>query len=102
VISKFHLETTTVGDTLLGSHSLSAEFPAVSQEPASQRVYYFSGDFATNKVCFWASRMKGVDKLKGILYSDKPNDVRRFFWLYYKPLINNIFTDYYKSLNAGK
>ena len=44
-------------------------------------------------------RFKGVDKLKGILYSDKPDDTRRFFWLYYKPLINGIFTDYYNSIN---
>ena len=64
------------------------EFPAVVQEPVSQRIYYFSGDFANSKFLTGHRRFKGIDKLKGILYSDKPDDTRRFFWLYYKPLIN--------------
>ena len=100
VISSFHLETTAMGDTLLSSNLLSNQFPAVTMEPVDKRTFYFSGDFATNKVSFCTSRIKGFDKLKGILYSDKPDDPRRFFWLYYKPLINTIFTDYYNSLNS--
>ncbi|MFZ0280968.1 MAG: hypothetical protein WAL29_04920 [Bacteroidales bacterium] len=99
IISRFRLETTAIGDTSLAGNMLSSEFPAVIQEPVDKRTYYFSGDFATNKVSFCTSRIKGFGKLKGILYSDKPDDTRRFFWLYYKPLINTIFTDYYKSLN---
>ena len=100
VISKFRLETTALGDTALSNNSLSSEFPAVIQEPVEKRTYYFSGDFATNKVSYWTSRLKGFDKLKGVLYSDKPNDARRFFWLYYKPLINTILSDYYTSLSG--
>jgi hypothetical protein len=98
VISKFKIETTPEGDTLLSSNGLMSEFPAVIQEPVAQRIYYFSGDFATYDIPFWTARLKGVDKLKGIIYSDKPEDTRRFFWLYYKPLINGIFSDYYASL----
>jgi hypothetical protein len=98
VISKFKIETTPEGDTLLSSNGLMSEFPAVVQEPVAQRIYYFSGDFATYDIPFWTARLKGVDKLKGIIYSDKPEDTRRFFWLYYKPLINGIFSDYYASL----
>jgi hypothetical protein len=98
VISKFKIETTPIGDTLLSNNGLMSEFPAVVQEPVGQRIYYFSGDFATYDVPFWTARFKGVDKLKGIFYSDKPEDTRRFFWLYYKPLINGIFSDYYASL----
>ena len=100
VISNFRFETTALGDTLLAGNMLTKEFPAVIQEPVSQRTYYFSGDFATNKVSYWTSRIKGFDKLKLFLYSDRPDDARRFFWLYYKPLINNIVTDYYLSLNS--
>jgi len=99
IISKFKIDTTPLGDTLLSINGLLSEFPAVVQEPVAQRIYYFSGDFATYDVPFWTARFKGVEKLKGILYSDKPDDTRRFFWLYYKPLINGIFTDYYASLN---
>jgi hypothetical protein len=99
VISKFNFETTALGDTLLRSNDLDNEFPAVVQDAVGNRVYYFSGDFANADISMWTSRFKGIDKLKGILYSEKPEDTRRFFWLYYKPLINGIFTDYYNSIN---
>ena len=97
-ISKFKLDTTPLGDSLLSRNNLQGEFPAVVQEPTAQRVYYFSGDFATYNVPYWTCRFKGVEKLKGVLYSDKDDDTRRFFWLYYRPLINGIFSDYYASL----
>jgi len=100
VLSDFKIETTAIGDTLLFNNDLLNKFPAVVQDPVSHRIYYFSGDFAHTKVPSWTSRFMGVDKLKGILYSDKPDDSRRFFWLYYKPLIDGIFTEYYNSLNT--
>jgi hypothetical protein len=100
VISTFNLETTPAGDSLLNENFLSKQFPAIITDTLNQRTFYFSGDFATNKVPYWAVRFHGVDKLKGILYSDKPDDPRRFFWLFYKPLINGIFSDYYSSLKA--
>lgn len=100
VVSNFKIETTTIGDTILFDNDLENMFPAVVQEPVTQRIYYFSGDFAHTNIPFWTSRFKGVDKLRGILYSEKPDDTRRFFWLYYKPLVNGIFTDYYNSLNT--
>ncbi len=102
VISDFRIETTAAGDTLLSGKGLSATFPAVVQEPVNQRTYYFSGDFATNRVPFWTSRIVGCEKLKGLFYSSNPNDTRRFFWLYYRPLVNRIFTDYYTLLNSKK
>ncbi len=99
VISKFRLETTPQGDTLLLNNFIANEFPAVVQDKVTERIYYFSGDFAHTKIPVWTSRFKGVHKLKGILYSDKPEDTRRFFWLYYRPLVNGIFSDYYESMN---
>ena len=100
VISKFTLGTTALGDTLLKANMLSSIFPAVTQDSVSQRIYYFSGDFDNNKVEFCLSRLKGFKGIKGLSYSDKPVDTRRFFWLYYKPLVNTIFSDYYSSLNT--
>jgi hypothetical protein len=97
IISKFKIETTAIGDSLLADNNLTNEFPAVVQDPVSKSIYYFSGDFANANDPYWTVRFKGVDKLKGILYSDKPDDTRRFFWLYYKPLVNGIFTDYYNT-----
>ncbi len=100
VISRFNLGTTALGDTLLSGKMLSNSFPAVTQDSASQRIYYFSGDFANNEVDFCTSRLKGFNGIKGLSYSDKPADTRRFFWLYYKPLVNTIFSDYYATLKS--
>ncbi|MFZ2285425.1 MAG: hypothetical protein WAV93_00405 [Bacteroidales bacterium] len=102
VISEFVLKTTPAGDTLLAMNELTAVFPAVTQEPLVQRTFYFSGDFAHNDLPFWTARFRNIQKGgKALLYSDNPNDPRRFFWQYYKPLITSIFTGYQQDV-AGK
>lgn len=101
IISRFNIETTPAGDTLLLNNFLFHEFPAVVQNPVTNNIYYFSGDFAHTDLPVWTSRFMGVHKLKGLLYSDKPEDTRRFFWLYYRPLVNGIFTDYYESTSKN-
>ncbi len=95
VVSEFVLKTTPAGDSLLADNSLTSVFPAVTLEPLVQRTYYFSGDFANNAVPIWTARLKNFQKSgKALLYSDNENDPRRFFWLFYKPLITTIFTEY--------
>ena len=102
VISTFNLKTTPAGDTLLSVNDLHAVFPAVTRGTAKSNTYYFSGDFATNKVPFWTARLRNMDKIaKTFIYSENENDDERFFWLYYKPLINTIFGDYQAS-SSGK
>jgi hypothetical protein len=102
VISEFVLNTTPAGDTLLLANELKAVFPAVTQEPLVKRTYYFAGDFANNDIPFWTARLRNIQKGgKAFLYSDNQNDPRRFFWLYYKPLITNIFSEY-QAETAGK
>jgi hypothetical protein len=97
VVASYNLETTSAGDTLLFENMLAAKFPAIITDTVNQRNYYFCGDFAANKVDFWTARLKGFGGIKGINYSERENDPRRFFWLYYKPLINGLFTEYYNS-----
>ncbi len=101
VISYFNLRTTPAGDTLLAVNDLQASFPAVVQEPGNGNTYYFSGDFSNNKIPFWTSRFKGMDKMNRLLYTDNPEDSERFFWLYYKPLIKGLFNEYYAA-SSGK
>lgn len=102
VISEFVLNTTPAGDTLLLANELKPVFPAVTREPLTQRTYYFAGDFANNDIPFWTARLKNIQKVgKAFLYSENVNDPRRFFWLYYKPLITNIFSEY-QAETAGK
>lgn len=99
VLSNYELATTMEGDSLLMLHNLNREFPAVIQESVTPSVYYFAGNFAYNDKPVWSAMFKGVDKMKSVLYSDKSDDPRRFFWLYYKPLVSTIFNDYYNSVN---
>ena len=100
VISTFELNTTAAGDSLLMEHAINRFFPAVIEEPTVQRTYYFSGDFTSTDLCMMTSRFKGFEKLKGLLYSKKPDDFRRFFWLYYKPLVTGIINEYYESVKT--
>lgn len=100
IISRFQLETTALGDTLLSSNSLANWFPAVVQDSVTKRIYYFSGDFATNKIPYWTAKFEGVNKLRGLLYSEKADDPRRFFWLYYRPLMTGILTNYCASMKS--
>jgi len=100
VISKFRFSTSAAGDTLLAENSLSKEFPAVIMDSLQKRTYYFSGDFTHTDIPYWTARFKGMEKMKKILYSNNPYDPARFFWLYYKPLIEGIFNEYYTTLQS--
>jgi hypothetical protein len=101
VISKFRIETTSEADSLLAKYGLKNEFPAVVMDSASHRTFYFSGDFCHTNIPYWTSRFKSVEKMRGFLYSKRPDDLRRFFWVYYRPLIEGIFDDYYTTLKAN-
>ena len=99
VISNFQIHTNAAGDSLLAQNFLSDVFPAVIVDAEKHRNYYFAGDFATNDIKYSTSYLSKHGLLKKTYYSENDqNDPRRFFWLYYKPLINSIFTDYYNSL----
>jgi hypothetical protein len=95
VISSFQLETTPLGDSLLTMNFLGSVFPAVVVDKAKHLTYYFAGDFATNDINYITSYMGNHALIKHTFYAEKDmNDPRRFFWLYYKPLVNTIFTEY--------
>ncbi len=100
VVSRFSLETTSLGDTLLAANGLSNSFPAVVRDSVSRRVYYFAGDFATSQVPYFTAKFGGMNLFKGLLFSDKSDDPNRFFWLYYKPLITGILDEYYSSVKS--
>jgi hypothetical protein len=102
IVSSFNLKTTPEGDTLLAVNELPSVFPAVVQDPTTGHTFYFSGDFANNDIPFWTSRLNNMDKkAKAFFYSENENDSKRFFWLYYKPLVTGIFNEY-RSAATGK
>lgn len=99
VVSNFTLPTTAAGDSLLSQNFLPGIFPAAVVDPAKELTWYFAGDFATNDVRYSTSYLAKQGFLMRTYFSEKDlNDPRRFFWLYYKPLITSIFTQHYNSL----
>lgn len=96
VLSTFNLETNEEGDMLLDRHFLSNEFPAVITNQGDVNSVYFCGDFATGKNAPWTACFGSLNMIKKFLYNNEDiNDVRRFFWLYYKPLLSGMLNDYY-------
>jgi len=98
-ISTFRINTTDLGDSTLNKFGISSTFPAVIVEPINERTYYFSGDFTYVDIPGWSSIFKRFDWFNNFLYSKEVGDTRRFFWLYYVPLVEGVFGDYYDSLN---
>jgi len=99
VLSNFKLRTLPDGDELLDKKFLSNEFPAVIANKGEMRSVYFCGDFATGSIPPWTASLGSLDMIKGLLYENENlNDPRRFFWLYYKPLVSGIMNDYYLDL----
>ncbi|HHU34990.1 MAG TPA: hypothetical protein GXZ49_07140 [Bacteroidetes bacterium] len=98
VISTFKIETNLVGDSLLNMFGISSSFPAVIQDPVNERTYYFTGDFTHYDVNIFTAVFNQMSLFNGLRYSKDKNDTRRFFWLYYRPLIGGILEDYYNSL----
>ncbi|HKL66249.1 MAG TPA: hypothetical protein VJ877_00045, partial [Bacteroidales bacterium] len=96
VISNFELNTTDEGEMLLDKHFLTNEFPAVIANQGDLRTAYFSGDFATSNIPPWTASFGSLNIFKRFLYNEAdPNDTRRFFWLYYRPILTGILNDYY-------
>lgn len=100
VLSSYNIQTTAEGDSLLKAYDLSNVFPAVTQEINTPTVFYFAGNFAYSDKPQWTAKFRSVELVKNFLYTEKTDDPRRFFWLYYRPLVSTIFDDYYKSLTA--
>lgn len=99
VLSLFKLQTTEEGELLLDKHFLTSEFPAVINNPGDLRSVYFCGDFATSSLAPWTACFGDLNLIKGLLYkNDDINDPRRFFWLYYKPLLSEMMNNYYIQL----
>ncbi len=98
VISTFKIETNLAGDSLLNMFGISSSFPAVIQDPVNERTYYFTGDFTHHDVNIFTAVFNQMSLFNGLRYSKDKNDTRRFFWLYYRPLIGGILEDYYNSL----
>jgi hypothetical protein len=95
VLATYKLHTNEMGDSLLSTHFIPNEFPAVIQSPNGNPYFYFCGDFSNNMVNPLTAYFKNVENVAdNIFFTDKPTDKREFFWCYYRPLISGIMYKY--------
>jgi len=99
-IAEFNLNLSTVGKQILKKNNLPARFPAILMHKNSDyQFYYFSGNFCDNPISFNSSYFKGIGFLSRLFYhSEDVNNRRIFFWNFYRPLMTEITSDYYRSL----
>jgi len=101
VVSSFSFDVTEEGADILDKRvMISPRIPAVIRDTVTGNSIYLSGDFSTSQIQPWTACFGSLNILKGLLYSKEDiADSRRFFWLYYKPLLGTIFDDYYNTLD---
>lgn len=95
IVSYYKLEVNHSGDSLLRAHNVPAIFPAVFENKTNHLFYYFCGDFCDNPIKDHFTYMNGIGFFEKLaLNSKEKHDRSHFFWMFYKPLIEKILTDY--------
>jgi hypothetical protein len=99
-VANFQLNLTLEGDSLLNAYGLKPIFPAIlTDNPSHIRTCYFTGDFATNNIPSFFSKMANSRKwLRGVT----KNKQKIFFQHYYFPLMENMLKDYTKEKKIEK
>jgi hypothetical protein len=100
IAANFVIRTNAAGTAELSRNHIPARFPAVLfHHGKDYRFYYFSGDFCDNPISLRTSYFKGISFFKWLFYDNSdPNQRVGFFWNFYRPMMNSIFDDYYRTL----
>lgn len=100
IIANFRLDVTNSGDSILHANNLTSNFPAIiSNHNNGINMFYFTGDFANNKVPCSFAKLKNSHKLLALLTSDER---KLFFFKFYFPLMENILLNYSKIKESKK
>ena len=101
VVATYQVFTTKRGDSLLALHGIPNTFPAIFEHKGTDYQYhYFAGDFVDNPNSIITSKFKYVSFFKAFFYSRDPDDRRKFFWTFYRPMMTKILEDYYAKLKG--
>lgn len=96
VVSYYKIHTNHRGDSILECNNIPKEFPAVLGDHIINRFYYFAGDFADNPIAMTAVYSRGIEYIDFFLYNNRDlSDRKKFFWKYYRPMMQKIMSDYY-------
>ncbi|MDR3716837.1 MAG: hypothetical protein P4L51_28850 [Puia sp.] len=98
--AEFVIHANAAGAAELKKHRIPLRFPAVLfHQGEDYRFYYFSGDFCDNPIGLGSSPFKGISFFSWLFYdTSDPNQRVGFFWNFYRPMMNRIFYDYYRTL----
>lgn len=101
VRATYKIHTTEHGDSILASHGLPNEFPAILGDHKENLRWYLCGDWADSPTPFGLSYFKGVQFVRKFFYNNRDElDRKKFFWEYYEPLISGIFDDYIDVMDS--
>jgi hypothetical protein len=93
VIAQYEIQCNTTGADKMNAAGLPLSFPAVVVSGESDRRIYFAGDFADNSVEMMLTEYWNVEFLLTKLFSFYfVSDQTRFFWKFYLPMMENVFT----------
>ncbi|MEO8721860.1 MAG: hypothetical protein ABI297_01060 [Ginsengibacter sp.] len=103
-IATFKLDVNAAGKEILKKNNLPVSFPAILvHRNADYKFYYFSGNFCDNPISMKSSYFRGIGVLNRLFYpSGELDNPRKFFWNFYNPLLTEIVSDYYQSLQKEK
>lgn len=93
-IANFRIHTSPVGDSLLKTHNIPSQFPAVIEYKGSYWMHYYAGDFSTQSIGQATASFYGIEKIGAFLYDGHENSGEKFFWTFYRPLLGNVMRDY--------
>ncbi|QNR22828.1 SPOR domain-containing protein [Croceimicrobium hydrocarbonivorans] len=101
VFSTYKIHTTERGDSIMASHHLPNEFPAIIGDHQEHLRWYFCGDWADSPTPFGLSYFKGVQFMRKFFYNNRDDlDRKKFFWEYYEPLVSGLFNDYIDVMDS--
>jgi len=96
-IADFSLKVNSTGASILESNGIPAKFPAIFLDK-NDKVFFFSGDFANQKIAYNTFWIPGWLSLKQKTMFH--NESTAFLWTFYYPFISSLLNEVHQSLNA--
>ncbi len=93
VLAQYQFRLTAQGREKMQEFGVPESFPAVLRASQTPLRLYFAGDFSDNNIYHGPYFFYGWSKLRRLLCCTGINQTQnRFFWDFYVPLLENIFT----------
>lgn len=101
VVSSYKIKPNDVGDSILTLYGIPTEYPAfIEHDEDDYKFYYFAGDFSDNPITLYSSHFRGIGLISRVFYKNATfNERTKFFWRYYKPVMETIIENYTDERN---